>query len=292
MPNLKEVRIRIDSVKNTQQITNAMKMVAASKLRKAQHAIQSLRPYAGKMQDILANLKAGQPEGKNLPYSQERPPEKILVFALASNRGLCGAFNTNVIRNLKNLVEDTYAEQHAKSNLFLITAGKHLGDHCERKGYPLLSRKDELIEKISFEGVSALASDIMNRFEKGEFDKVYLVYNQFRNAAMQVLVTETFLPISQAGALPAKPLEYIYQPGREEILNEIIDKSLHLQLYKAFLDSYASEQGARMTAMHKATDNAGELLKELKLSYNKARQAAITKEILEIVSGANALKGQ
>lgn len=292
MPNLKEVRTRIESVKSTQQITNAMKMVAASKLRRAQQAIQALRPYSLKMQEILLNLKSGQPEDSPLPYSEERPEGAILIVALASNRGLCGTFNTNVIRLVKQLAENDFSEFNQSGRLKMITAGRHLGDYLEKRNYPVLQRLDHLIDAVKFDQVSDFADTLMQSFNAGEFGRILLVYNQFKNASVQNLISENYLPLTPLKGGEPEGLDYIFQPERDGILNEIISKSLHLQLYKAFLDSYASEQGARMTAMHKATDNAGELLKELRLSYNKARQAAITKEILEIVSGANALKEQ
>jgi F-type H+-transporting ATPase subunit gamma len=292
MPNLKEVRIRIESVKSTQQITSAMKMVAASKLRKAQNAILTLRPYANKLKEMLGNLSESlQENGTNL-YGEVRPEEKILIVSLASNRGLCGAYNANVIKATKGLLETGYQKQYNAGNLKLICGGRHVSDFFSKKGYPVIDRKDHLLEKVSFAPVAAFAQEIMDAFARKEFDKVVVVYNQFKNAAVQTLVTEQFLPIipTEIKKTSKSNTEYIFEPSRKEILDELIPKTLKIQLYKAFLDSYASEQGARMTAMHQATDNASELLKQLKLSYNKARQSAITTEILEIVSGANALK--
>jgi F-type H+-transporting ATPase subunit gamma len=292
MPNLKEVRTRIESVKSTQQITNAMKMVAASKLRRAQQAIQALRPYSLKMQEILVNLKSGQPEDSPLPFSEERPEGAILIVAVASNRGLCGTFNTNVIRLVKQLADKDFSNFYVSGQLKIMTAGRHLGDYLQKRNYPVVRRLDHMIDKLTFNQVSDLANGLMQGWQNGEYGRILLVYNQFKNASVQNLIAETYLPLAPLAGGEPEGMDYIFQPDRDTILNEIITKSLHLQLYKAFLDSHASEQGARMTAMHKATDNAGELLKELRLSYNKARQAAITKEILEIVSGANALKEQ
>jgi F-type H+-transporting ATPase subunit gamma len=293
MPNLKEVRIRIESVKSTQQITSAMKMVAASKLRKAQNAIIALRPYANKLKEILGNLSNSLEENGNNLYGEIRREEKILIVSLASNRGLCGAFNTNVIKATKLLLDKNYNRQYTSGNVRLICAGRHVTDFFSKKGFPVIDRKDALLEKVTFAGVSEFAEQLMAMFARKEFDKVLLVYNQFKNAAVQRLVTEQFLPVMPPevkGNNVNRNADYIFEPGREEILEELIPKTLKIQLYKAFLDSYASEQGARMTAMHQATDNASEMLKQLKLSYNKARQTAITTEILEIVSGANALK--
>ena len=292
MPNLKEVRIRIESVKSTQQITSAMKMVAASKLRKAQNAILTLRPYANKLKEMLGNLSESlQENGSNL-YGEVRPVDRILIVSLASNRGLCGAYNANVIKATKLLLENEYQKQYMAGNLKLICGGRHVSDFFAKKGYPVIDRKDHLLEKVMFAPVAAFAQEIMDAFARKEFDKVLVVYNQFKNAAVQTLVTEQFLPIipSEIKKATKSTTEYIFEPSQKEILDELIPKTLKIQLYKAFLDSYASEQGARMTAMHQATDNASELLKQLKLSYNKARQTAITTEILEIVSGANALK--
>ncbi len=292
MPNLKEVRIRIESVKSTQQITSAMKMVAASKLRKAQNAILALRPYANKLKEMLGNLSESlQENGTNL-YGEVRPEEKILIVSLASNRGLCGAYNANIIKATKLLLENDYQKQYMAGNVKLICGGRHVSDFFAKKAYPVIDRKDHLLDKVTFAPVAAFAQEIMDAFARKEFDKVLIVYNQFKNAAVQTLVKEQFLPIipAEIKKTATSNTEYLFEPSRKEILDELIPKTLKIQLYKAFLDSYASEQGARMTAMHQATDNASELLKQLKLSYNKARQTAITTEILEIVSGANALK--
>ncbi|MDD2963181.1 MAG: ATP synthase F1 subunit gamma [Bacteroidales bacterium] len=293
MPNLKEVRLRIESVKSTQQITSAMKMVSASKLRRAQQAIVTLRPYAQKMTGILQNLRQSLGDQAENPFIATRTVKKVLVVVLASNRGLCGAFNSNVIKAVRNLVDNEHAHLRSEGNIHLLCAGKHASDFFIRKGYPVIARKDELFDRMSYEKIASLAKTLMEQYVKGEYDQILLVYNQFRNAAVQRLVTETYLPLPAPQTSDRQPVQadYLFEPGKKAILDEIVPKALTLQVYKAFLDSFASEQGARMTAMHQATDNAGELLKQLRLSYNKARQSAITNEIIEIVGGAEALKG-
>ena len=296
MPNLKEVRTRIASVKSTQQITSAMKMVAASKLRRAQNAILQLRPYAAKLKEILQNLSASLQEGgQSSAYSEQREPEKVLLVVVASNRGLCGAFNANVIKAANRNIAEKYQTQHSKGNLALLTIGKKVTEFYKRRKYNIFESHDDLFDRLSFENVSPLAERLMELFVAGEFDRIDIVYKQFKNAATQSLILEQFLPIEPVDAdEDAKNrigVDYILEPSKEVIVQDLIPKSLKIQFYKAILDSFASEHGARMTAMHQATDNAKELLRDLNLSYNKARQASITKEILEIVSGAEALKG-
>ena len=292
MANLKEVRIRIASVKSTQQITSAMKMVAASKLRKAQNAIIKLRPYASKLTEMLQNLSASIEGDSDSPFAQQREPRNILILTLASNRGLCGAFNANVIKATNNLIANTYGAANKAGTLRLVTFGRKVTEYYNKRS-AVYASYDHIYDNLSFENVAPLAEELMKAFSEKEFDRIVIVYNQFKNAAVQRLVSEQFLPIQPpetTAVKQANPLDYIFEPNKEDILNELIPKSLKIQLYKALLDSYASEQGARMTAMHQATDNADDLLKELRLSYNKARQTAITKEILEIVGGAEALK--
>jgi F-type H+-transporting ATPase subunit gamma len=296
MPNLKEVRTRIASVKSTQQITSAMKMVAASKLRRAQNAILQLRPYAAKLKEILQNLSASlQDGGQSSAYSEQRDPEKVLLVVVASNRGLCGAFNANVIKAANRTIAEKYQTQHAKGNLSLLTIGKKITEFYKRRKYNIFESHDDLFDRLSFENVSSLSERLMELFVAGEFDRIEIVYNQFKNAATQSLILEQFLPIEPVDTDEDTKnqigVDYILEPSKEVIVQDLIPKSLKIQFYKAILDSFASEHGARMTAMHQATDNAKELLRDLNLSYNKARQAAITKEILEIVSGAEALKG-
>ena len=295
MPNLKEVRIRIASVKSTQQITRAMKMVAASKLRKAQNAILKMRPFAAKLKDILQNLSASLDSGDGNLFTQKRSPEKVLIVVLTSNRGLCGAFKTNILRTAVQRIQGEYATQFKAGSVSLLTIGRKGSEFFSKRGYNVISTHDSVFDSLTYENVSAIASSVMNAFADVQFDRVDIVYNQFKNAVVQRVVVEQFLPIeapSQSETQTKNNNDYIFLPSKEEIVEDLIPKSLRIQFYKAVLDSYASEHGARMTAMHQATDNAGELIKELNLAYNKARQAAITKEILEIVSGAEALKNQ
>ncbi len=292
MPNLKEVRIRIASVKSTQQITSAMKMVAASKLRKAQNAILKMRPYAAKLKDILQNLSASLDSGDVNLYTQQRNPEKILLVVITSNRGLCGAFNTNIIRASVQRIIGNYETQFKSGNVSVLTIGRKGSEFFTKRGYKVISSHDSIFDRLTYENVSEIASSVMNAFAIKEFDRVEIVYNEFKNAVVQRVTVEQFLPVEAPATsteVSKNNIDYIFLPSKAEIVEELIPKSLKIQFYKSVLDSYASEHGARMTAMHQATDNAGDLIKELKLAYNKARQAAITKEILEIVSGAEAL---
>ena len=295
MANLKETRTRIASVNSTKQITSAMKMVSASKLRRATNAIIKMRPYALKLQEILSNLSASQKDDDDNVYVNEREAEKILFVVIASNRGLCGAFNANVIKETNRYIKENYSSQLKKNNVKVISIGKKLTDYFQKNSETkMLYSLDDLYNNLTFENVAPEAEKIMQMFSNREFDRIEIVYNKFKNAATQILEVEQFLPVK----LPEideddlhESIDYIFEPDKATIVNEIIPKSLKIQFYKTLLDSNASEHGARMTAMHKATDNATELLKDLKLTYNKARQAAITTEILEIVSGAEALKG-
>jgi F-type H+-transporting ATPase subunit gamma len=295
MPGLKEVRIRIASVKSTQQITNAMKMVAASKLRKAQMAVVRLRPYAAHLRDILQNLSGSIEDSNENAYTKERSPEKILIVVVASNRGLCGGFNSNAIKAVLNQLDTTYASQLKNGKVAFLTIGRKASEYFTKRNYNVAGIHDELLDHISFEKVALQAEILMKSFVDQQYDRIILVYNQFKNAAVQRVIVEPFLPIESITPATTKKAtvaaDYLFEPDKETIIRELIPKTLRIQLYKAILDSFASEQGARMTAMQQATDNAKEILKELQLTYNKARQAAITKEILEIVSGAEALKG-
>ncbi|MEO6524865.1 MAG: ATP synthase F1 subunit gamma [Mucilaginibacter sp.] len=290
MANLKEVRNRIASVKSTQQITKAMKMVSAAKLKRATDAIIQLRPYANKLNDILANLSASIEDGSS-PYLQEREPVRVLVVVVASNRGLAGAFNTNAIKTANILIAEKYSAQLKAGNVSIVGIGKKAQEFYQRRKYNVIGNNNEIFNALNFENVSVVTESIMEGFVKGDYDRVELVYNQFKNAAMQVLKTEQLLPVPKAEkkANATSTVDYILEPSKEEIVEQLIPKNIKIQLYKAVLDSHASEHGARMTAMDKATDNAGELLRNLKLSYNQARQAAITTELTEIVSGAAAL---
>jgi F-type H+-transporting ATPase subunit gamma len=294
MANLKEVRNRIASVSSTQQITKAMKMVSAAKLKRATNAIIALRPYANKLKELLANLSASLEEGSS-PYLQERVPNKVLVVVVNSNRGLAGAFNTNAIKTANNLIAEKYSEQLRAGNVSIVAIGKKAQEFYQRRKYNVIGNNNDIYNELNFQNVSKITESIMEGFLKGDFDRVEVVYNQFRNAAVQILTTEQLLPVpkteKKAEEAGKVSVDYILEPSKEEIVEQLIPKNIKLQLYKAVLDSHASEHGARMTAMDKATDNAGELLKQLKLSYNQARQAAITTELTEIVSGAAALSG-
>jgi F-type H+-transporting ATPase subunit gamma len=295
MANLKEVRNRIASVQSTQQITKAMKMVSAAKLKRATNAIIALRPYATKLKEILGNLSASL-EGGSSPFIQEREPNKVLIVNISSNRGLAGAFNMNVIKATNNLIAEKYSEQLKNGNVSIVAIGKKTQDFYEKRNYKVIGNNNEVYQALTFENVTKITEAIMAGFAKGDFDKVELVYNKFKNAAVQIVTTEQLLPLAKAedttaGSKSASNVDYILEPNQEDIVSQLIPKAIKIQLYKAVLDSHASEHGARMTSMDKATENAGDLLKALKLSYNQARQAAITTELTEIVSGAAALNG-
>jgi len=293
MANLKEVRLRIASVKSTQQITSAMKMVAASKLRKAQNAILKMRPYAAKLKDILQNLSASLDSNDDNVFAQQRKPEKILLVVITSNRGLCGGFNSNVLRTTVQRIQEEYASQYKAGNVSILTIGRKGSEFFAKRDYKVVSTHDEIFDSLTYENASVIATSVMDAFVSNVYDRVDIIYNQFKNAAVQYVTVEQFLPIEapvESPLITKSNIDYIFLPSKEEIVTELIPKSLKIQFYKSILDSNASEHGARMTAMHQATDNAGDLIKELNLLYNKARQAAITNEILEIVSGAEALK--
>ncbi len=294
MANLKEVRNRIGSVTSTQQITKAMKMVSAAKLKRATNAIVQLRPYANKLKELLANLSASLEDGSS-PFLQQREPNKVLVITVSSNRGLAGAFNANVIKTANNLIAEKYSEQLKAGNVSIVSIGKKTQEYYQRRKYNVIGNNNEVYNNLNFASVSTITEAVMQGFLKGDYDRVELVYNQFKNAAVQFLVTEQLLPVPKAEAVASvstNQVDYILEPSQEEIVEQLIPKNIKIQVYKAVLDSNASEHGARMTAMDKATDNAGELLKQLKLSYNQARQAAITTELTEIVSGAAALSAE
>ncbi len=293
MASLKEIRTRLISVQSTRQITNAMKMVSAAKLRRAQDAIILMRPYANKLKEILVNLTSSLDETKDNQYGAIREINKALILVISSNKGLCGAFNTNVAKKTQNLIRSEYMDLHNNGNLDIITIGKKATELLKNTGFKITETQHDILDNLSYEIVKSLAKRIMASFRAGDYDEVQIVYNQFKNAAVHELVIEQFLPVIRTEAEEAEEenhFNYILEPSKEYIVKELIPKSLKIQMYKAFLDSIASEHGARMTAMHKATDNASELIKELQLDYNKARQASITTEILEIVGGAEALK--
>ncbi len=284
MANLKEIRNRISSVSSTMQITSAMKMVSAAKLKKAQDAITAMRPYADKLTELLQGLSATLDADAGSKFAEQRPVKKVLMVAITSNRGLCGAFNSNIIKSVSRRASSTYANQEVS----YIAIGKKAND-AFKKTNKVIANKSEVFDNLTFDHVSEIAEMLMEKFVSGEFDKIEIVYNKFKNAATQEVMTEQFLPIVPIEGDTNATADYIFEPSKLEIVEELIPKSLKTQLYKAIRDSFASEHGARMTAMHKATDNATELRDQLKLTYNKARQAAITNEILEIVGGADAL---
>ena len=286
MANLKEIRNRITSVSSTMQITAAMKMVSAAKLKKAQDAITAMRPYAEKLTELLQNLSATLDGDVGGDYTTQREIKKVLVVAITSNRGLCGAFNTNVIKEVKNR-----SDYYAGKQVDVFAIGKK-GNDILSKTLSVVDNQSAIFDDLTFDNVAQIAEVLTQKFVAGEYDRIELVYNQFKNAATQIIQTEQFLPLAPIQSdLPVSTGDYIFEPSKEEIVLTLIPKSLKTQLYKGIRDSFASEHGARMTAMHKATDNATELRDQLKLTYNKARQAAITNEILEIVGGAEALKG-
>jgi F-type H+-transporting ATPase subunit gamma len=287
MANLKEIRSRITSVGSTMQITSAMKMVSAAKLKRAQDAIVKMRPYANKLTELLESLSASLDSSDGGVYSTKREISKVLIVPITSNRGLCGGFNAYIIKRVYALINDHYKNKE----ISILSIGKKSSEHFLKNNFNIIGSHDELFNDLTFENVSSIADVIMKKYREGNFDKVVLVYNQFKNAATQIIMSENFLPIQSESNDTEAAGDYLFEPTREEIVEELIPKSLKTQMFKAILDSHAAEHGARMTAMHKATDNASELKKELTLTYNKARQAAITGEILEIVGGAEALKG-
>ena len=295
MASLKEIRERKVSVASTRQITSAMKMVSAAKLKKAQDAIVRFRPYADKLKEILSSVGDSLKDDEDNQYAVQRDKERILLVLISSNRGLCGAFNSNAIKATIQRALTTYDRQMIARQVDFVAIGKKGGDFLRKKNYNVIYDGSELFDNLNFDNVAAIAQMIMKLFTEGEYDHVDVVYNAFKNAATQILTEEQFLPIQiddlKGNNDGGDHVDYIFEPTREYIVKELIPRSLKIQFYKAVLDSHASEHGARMTAMHKATDNATELLKELNLQFNKARQASITNEILEIVSGAEALKG-
>ncbi|MGY8931250.1 MAG: ATP synthase F1 subunit gamma [Flavobacteriales bacterium] len=287
MANLKEIRNRITSVGSTMQITSAMKMVSAAKLKRAQDAIIQMRPYANKLTELLVNLSASIDSSEGGGFSSERDVKSVLLVTITSNRGLCGGFNANIIKSAVSLINDDFKEK----NVSLISIGKKSSEFFKKNGYNLINSYDDIFSDLTYDKTSLISESIMSEFLSGSYDKVVLVYNQFKNAATQNVMNENYLPVEAPSENDVVIGDYIFEPQKRQIVEELIPKSLKTQLFKAILDSHASEHGARMTSMHKATDNASELKKDLTLSYNKARQAAITAEILEIVGGAEALNG-
>jgi F-type H+-transporting ATPase subunit gamma len=289
---LKEVRNRIKSVQSTQQITKAMKMVSAAKLRRAQDAITQMRPYAQKLQEMLGNIVGNSDGSFKIALAEERAVEKVIIIVVTSDRGLCGGYNSNLIKSAKQLIKDKYAAQHAKGNVQILPIGKKGYEHFSKAGYKVINAYWDIFTGLSFDKVQAAAQYAMTAFVNKEADAVELIYSEFKNAATQRFVVEPFLPIPKVEKVAGqKNADFIFEPGKDVLVAELMPKILNTQLFKATLDANASEHGARMTAMDKASDNANELLKSLKISYNRARQAAITTELTEIVSGAAALNG-
>jgi F-type H+-transporting ATPase subunit gamma len=284
MANLKEIRNRISSVSSTMQITSAMKMVSAAKLKKAQDAITAMRPYAAKLTELLQNLSGAAQDGEENPYTKSRDVKRVLYVAITSNRGLCGGFNSSIIKEVKARAAVS------KTDTSIFTIGKK-GNDILSKEFDVIGHNVAVFDDLNFAHAAALAQQLMDGFVAKQYDEVHLVYNRFKNAATQLVTVEPFLPLVAEASETQTEVDYIYEPDQEEIFNTLLPKALKMQLFKALRDSFASEHGARMTAMHKATDNATELRNQLKLTYNKARQAAITNEILEIVGGAEALNG-
>ncbi|MFC2129541.1 ATP synthase F1 subunit gamma [Bacteroidota bacterium] len=295
MANLKEIRTRRTSVASTRQITSAMKMVSAAKLKKAQDAIVQLRPYAEKLQEILGSISDSLKDDEENIYARSGDEQSVLLVLITSNRGLCGAFNSNAIKASIQAALETHADQMMAGKVHFIAIGKKGYDFLSKNGYNVVFNGSNIFEDLTFEKSVIISEMIMKLYVEQEYDHVDVIYNQFKNAATQILQNEQFLPISMDALkeeeVQAHNIDYIFEPSKEYIVRELIPRSLKLQFHKAILDSHASEHGARMTAMHKATDNATELLKELALEYNKARQATITNEIIEIVGGAEALQG-
>ena len=285
MANLKEIRNRITSVGSTMQITSAMKMVSAAKLKRAQDAILQMRPYANKLTELLVNLSSSLDSSEGGDFSANREIKNVLLIPITSNRGLCGGFNANIIKQTNSLINNDYNDK----TVSVISIGKKSSEYFRNNNYNVISSHDDIFSELTYDSVAKIAEDIMQSYLDLKYDKVVLVYNQFKNAATQNVMSENYLPVESPEEEGAVIGDYIFEPEKKEIIEQLIPKSLKTQLFKAVLDSHASEHGARMTAMHKATDNASELKKDLTLSYNKARQAAITAEILEIVGGAEAL---
>ena len=293
MASLKEIRTRVISVKSTRQITSAMKMVSAARLRKSQDAILQIRPYANKLRDILEKLDRGSDSYKENIFFKEKKIEKVLIVVITSNRGLCGAFNANVIKKTLQVVNEKYKSQNDNENLDIISIGKKGSDYLVYRKYNVVKSYVDIFDKLSFEHVSPIIKEIINDYAVGHYDRIELIYNQFKNAGLQILAEKQYLPILHEEKIEDRfedTVDYILEPTKDYIIKELIPRSLKIEFYESLLDSIASEHGARMTAMHKATDNASDLIRELQMQFNKARQASITKEILEIVAGAEALK--
>jgi F-type H+-transporting ATPase subunit gamma len=291
MAGLKDIKSRIVSVTSTRQITSAMKLISAAKLKKAQDAIIQIRPYANKLRDVLAEVSSVLPEKHSNIYGQIRDPKNILIVLLASNRGLCGAFNSNACKKSIQHIEEKYPNQLAAGNIKFFCIGKKANEYIKKFNFEIIKSIDEIYDDLVFASVSKYAEEMMNMFVEEKFDRIDIVYNSFKNASVQEQKVDTYLPMTIEEKEKKPNIEYIFEPSVEKIVDEMLPKSLKIQFHKILLDSFAAEQGARMTAMHQATDNATELIRDLTLMYNKARQASITNEILEITSGAEALNG-
>jgi F-type H+-transporting ATPase subunit gamma len=294
--SLKEVRIRIESIKSTQQITSAMKLVSASKLRRTQNAVQALAPYASKLREILGNLSSSIDNTEEAVYTTVRPVQKVLLIVVTSNRGLCGPFNTNVIKAAKAHIDENYRDHNKNGHLDIFTIGRKGTDFFKKNLYNVINSNNDIFDTLTFANTTAIAEALMASFAAKKYDTIEIIYNHFKNAGQQVMTIDQFLPIIPVKAAQntkdsKQNADYIFEPEKAVLIRELLPKMLKVQLYKTILDSFAAEHGARMTAMSQATENATDLLKQLRLSYNKARQNAITKELLEIVSGAEALKG-
>ena len=295
MANLKAIRIRLSSVRSTRQITSAMKMVAAAKLRRAQDAIVQLRPYADKLNEIQASVCAAlrDTETENIYAQRKKGNGKVLIVVVTSNKGLCGAFNANVLRETRRIMDERYSQENSRGDLWVMTVGKKANDALRKLKCNIIEDQSDLYTELTFDRISALADKLMRLYVSKEYDTIEIVYNQFKNAAVQKLTNEMFLPVTMGtiSGQDSAPADYIYEPDQVRIISELIPKTLRIKLYRSLLDSFAAEHGARMTAMHQATDNATELIRDLTLQYNKARQASITNQLLEVVSGAEALNG-
>ncbi|MBN2276049.1 MAG: ATP synthase F1 subunit gamma [Bacteroidales bacterium] len=294
MANLKEIRVRLNSVKSTRQITSAMKMVSAAKLRRAQDTILQMRPFSNKLQDIYKTVQSASSEPANNVFFKSNPSERVLLVIISSNRGLCGGFNSNVVKKTNARIAEKYESEKAEKKLDIICIGKKGWDGLKSKGLSIIETQHDLFDELTFENANKIADRLIADFMAQKYNTIELIYNQFRNAAVQDVVAERFLPVFtniDEEEQEEDLLNFIYEPSAPLLLETLIPLSLHIRFHKALLDSWASEHGARMTAMHKATDNATDFIRDLHLTYNKARQAAITKELTEIVSGANALKG-
>ncbi len=289
---LKEVRNRIKSVQSTQQITKAMKMVSAAKLRRAQDAIIQMRPYAKKLQEMLNNIVSNADGNISMALASERPVEKLLVIVITSDRGLCGGYNSNLIKIAKQVIANKYPSQSLKTNSMILPVGKKGYEHFSKNKFKVIDQYWSIFSDLSFDNIASVSKYAMDAFSNGDVDAVELVYSEFKNAATQNFIAEQFLPVKKTEKKKGETnADFIFEPAKDVLIEELMPKILNTQLYKAILDAHASEHGARMTAMDKATENAQELLKSLKISYNRARQAAITTELTEIVSGAAALQG-